>query len=87
MEAYRREGRRVVLVGDLNIAPAAIDTCDPGTGADFTAWLNRSDRAFLRGNLLQHGGAYVDIFRTFHPDRCWQHICLLDPFAFRYRML
>ena len=69
MDALRAMGRRVVLVGDLNIAPAAIDSCDPGTGAEFTAWLSRRDRAFLRSHLQPHGGAYVDIFRTFHPDR------------------
>ena len=30
MEALRQRGRRVVLVGDLNISPAHIDSCEPG---------------------------------------------------------
>ena len=70
MDALRSYGRRVVLVGDYNIAPSAIDSCDPGTGAEYTAWLTRRDRAFLRSHLHEHGGAYTDIFRTFHADRC-----------------
>ena len=30
MAALRARGRRVVLVGDLNISPAPIDSCEPG---------------------------------------------------------
>ena len=69
MDALRSQGHKVVLVGDYNIAPAAIDSCDPGTGAEFTAWLTRRDRALLRSHLQEHGGSYTDVFRKFHPDR------------------
>ena len=69
MEALRSRGRNIVLVGDLNIAPAGIDSCDPGEGGEFNTWLNRADRAFLRSHISSQGGAYVDIFRRYHPDR------------------
>ena len=68
MEAFRLQGRRVVLVGDLNIAPAPIDTCDSGTGAEQTAWVNRKDRRLLQ-SYLQPQGSYWDVFRGFHPHR------------------
>lgn len=31
INALRKRGRRVVVLGDLNIAPAPIDSCEPGT--------------------------------------------------------
>ena len=70
MDALRQSGRSVVLVGDFNIAPAPIDSCDPGSGPELAAWISRADRALLRSHLQSLGGAYVDIFRTFHPHRC-----------------
>lgn len=69
MDELRQQGRRTVLVGDLNIAPAPVDSCDPGTGADLAAWIARADRALLRSRLQLLGGPYVDIFRLFHPHR------------------
>ena len=33
MAALRAMGRRVILVGDLNISPAPIDSCEPGEQA------------------------------------------------------
>ncbi|KAK9791349.1 hypothetical protein WJX73_004407 [Symbiochloris irregularis] len=74
MEALRAQGRRVVLVGDFNIAPAAVDSCDPGTGADLGAWTNRKDRALLNSHLHPKG-AYCDIFRVYHPDRTEAYTC------------
>lgn len=49
--------------GDLNIAPAPLDHCDPGPAAEFA---RRADRAWL-GRLLR--GPFRDMFRAFHPDR------------------
>ena len=49
--------------GDLNIAPAPLDHCDPGPAADFA---RRADRAWLAGLLR---GPFRDVFRVFHPDR------------------
>ena len=49
--------------GDLNIAPAPMDNCDPGPPAEFA---RRADRAWLSG-LLASG--FRDVFRIFYPDR------------------
>ncbi|KAK9827629.1 hypothetical protein WJX81_000675 [Elliptochloris bilobata] len=70
MQALRAAGRRVILLGDLNIAPSPLDHCDPGPVAEFTG---RADRAWLR-RLLD--SSFRDVFRMFYPDRrlaysCW----------------
>ncbi|XP_010531085.1 PREDICTED: DNA-(apurinic or apyrimidinic site) lyase 2 [Tarenaya hassleriana] len=65
------QGRRVVVVGDLNIAPFAIDRCD--AGPDFE---KNELRKWFRSLLVDCGGPFSDVFRTRHPDRrdaytCW----------------
>ncbi len=66
MEALRAAGRAVVLLGDLNISPAPIDSCDPGPAEDFAG---RADRRMLTRLLTSSGGPFLDVFRRFHPDR------------------
>ncbi|XP_019172338.1 PREDICTED: DNA-(apurinic or apyrimidinic site) lyase 2 isoform X2 [Ipomoea nil] len=66
-----RQGRRIVVVGDLNIAPASIDRCD--AGPDFE---KNEFRKWFRSLLVQSGGSFLDVFRTKFPDRreaytCW----------------
>lgn len=51
LDELLRSGRRVVLVGDLNIAPAHVDVCG-ATPADFNT--QREDRAWLR-RLMTRG--------------------------------
>ena len=65
----RAQGRRVVLLGDLNIALHPQDSCEPGDDFDSSparAWM----RSFLKDQQL------VDAFRLFHAlDKhkytCW----------------
>ncbi|KAJ7944165.1 DNA-(apurinic or apyrimidinic site) lyase [Quillaja saponaria] len=70
-EFLLRRGRRLFVVGDLNIAPFSIDCCD--AGPDFE---NNEFRRWFRSMLVEHGGHFFDVFRAKHPDRkdaytCW----------------
>jgi exodeoxyribonuclease III len=65
------QGRRVVLVGDLNISLNRIDTCDPDMSSQFD---QSPSRAWLRSLLKDQ--SLEDVFRIFHPrDKqvytCW----------------
>lgn len=66
LAALRGAGRRVIMMGDFNISPAPIDSCDAGPVPQFLA---RSDRVLLRGLLHVGGGPFLDVFRVFHPTR------------------
>ena len=68
------QGRPVVLVGDLNIAPHMIDHCDwcskasqPSAQAQFLK--HRPDREWFQRILTTGGGAVTDVYRQFHTDR------------------
>ncbi|GMH06548.1 hypothetical protein Nepgr_008388 [Nepenthes gracilis] len=63
-ELLLHQGRRVFVVGDLNIAPAAIDRCD--AGPDFE---HNEFRRWFRSLLVKNGGAFFDIFREKNPER------------------
>ncbi len=67
VEALRAASRAVVLLGDLNISLAPIDSCDPGPVEEFAS---RPDRRMLTRLLTTHGGPFLDVFRKFHPGRC-----------------
>ncbi|XP_019054691.1 PREDICTED: DNA-(apurinic or apyrimidinic site) lyase 2 isoform X2 [Nelumbo nucifera] len=73
-ESLLSQGKRVIIVGDLNIAPSAIDRCE--AGPDFE---ENQFRRWLRSILVGGGGPFYDVFRAKHPDRkeaytCWpQH--------------
>lgn len=56
----------VIVVGDLNIAPAPLDYPDPETDQQFYR-SSRQDRLWLR-SLLTDGG-FKDAFREFYRDR------------------
>jgi exonuclease III len=58
-------GRSCLIVGDLNISPAAIDSCHPAAEFD----QQRVDRLWLNKLLAPAGGCAVDAFRLFHPSR------------------
>ncbi|BDA45375.1 probable DNA-(apurinic or apyrimidinic site) lyase 2 [Coccomyxa sp. Obi] len=73
IQALRATGRCVILLGDLNISLAPMDSCDPGPIDAFNA---RTDRRLLTQLLTTNGGPFLDVFRKFHPDRreaytCW----------------
>ena len=58
--------RAVILLGDLNICPQPIDSCDPG---DLGKFLDRADKKWLRSVMQHSGGYFVDLFRHFQPNR------------------
>ncbi|KAL3844984.1 hypothetical protein ACJIZ3_002387 [Penstemon smallii] len=79
-------GRRIVVVGDLNIAPAAIDRCD--AGPDFE---KNEFRTWFRSLLVGNGGPFFDVFRDKHPDRrqaftCWSTSSGAEEFNFGSRI-
>ncbi|XP_027178220.1 DNA-(apurinic or apyrimidinic site) lyase 2 isoform X1 [Coffea eugenioides] len=85
-ECLLHQGRRVFVVGDLNIAPTAIDRCD--AGPDFE---NNEFRRWFRSLLVENGGQFVDVFRTKHPDRreaytCWPTNTGAEEFNFGARI-
>ncbi|KAG9442606.1 hypothetical protein H6P81_018460 [Aristolochia fimbriata] len=69
-ESLFSKGKRVIVVGDFNIAPAALDRS--GAGPDFEDNLFRK---WMRSLLVKHGGPFVDAFRAKNPSReaytCW----------------
>uniref|UniRef100_A0A7C9EMY0 Endonuclease/exonuclease/phosphatase domain-containing protein n=1 Tax=Opuntia streptacantha TaxID=393608 RepID=A0A7C9EMY0_OPUST len=70
-ELLQQQKRRIIVVGDLNIAPSAIDRCE--AGPDFE---QNEFRKWLRSLLVKNGGPFLDIFREKHPERkdaftCW----------------
>ncbi|KAL2532408.1 DNA-(apurinic or apyrimidinic site) lyase 2 [Abeliophyllum distichum] len=70
-ECLLRQGRRVFVVGDLNIAPAAIDRCDAGPEFEKNEF-----RRWFRSLLMGNGGQFFDVFREKHTERrdaytCW----------------
>ncbi|KAL9142171.1 hypothetical protein ABFS82_14G151400 [Erythranthe guttata] len=70
-ESLLAQGRRIFVVGDLNIAPSAIDRCD--AGPDFE---KNEFRTWFRSLLVRNGGSFFDVFREKHPERrdaytCW----------------
>lgn len=74
IQAMLAQGRSVVLVGDLNIAPHMLDHCDwcskasqPQAQAQFLH--HRPDRDWFQHVLTSGGGPLTDVFRKFHSDR------------------
>lgn len=70
-ESLMKKGRRIIVVGDLNIAPSSVDRCD--AGPDFE---NNEFRSWFRSLLVESGGLFFDVFRSKHPERkeaytCW----------------
>lgn len=63
-------GKRVFVVGDLNIAPASIDRCDAPPGFE-----KQMFREWLRSMLREHGGPFFDAFRSKHPEREGAYTC------------
>lgn len=80
------QGRRIVIVGDLNIAPAAIDRCDAEPDFEKNVF-----RQWFRSLLVQNGGRLLDIFRAKHPDRkgaytCWSQSTGAEEFNYGSRI-
>ncbi|KAI9234486.1 MAG: Endonuclease/exonuclease/phosphatase [Podila humilis] len=73
-----KEGRQVMVLGDMNVIPSEIDHCDPAKWkkesgeSDFT---NTLPRKWFNG-FLAPNGPLIDLFRVFHKDElgaftCW----------------
>lgn len=69
-ELLQQEKRRVIVVGDLNIAPFAIDRCE--AGPDFE---KNEFRRWFRSLLVRNGGFFYDLFREKHPERIDAYTC------------
>ncbi|KAH1058764.1 hypothetical protein GYH30_003033 [Glycine max] len=85
-ESLLHQGRRIFVVGDLNIAPFAIDRCD--AGPDFE---NNEFRKWFKSMLIENGGRFSDVFRAKHPDRreaytCWSQNTGAEVFNFGSRI-
>jgi exonuclease III len=65
LQQWLAAGRSCLIVGDLNISPAAIDSCHPPAEFDH----QRCDRLWLKKMLGPQGPGVVDAFRMFHPSR------------------
>ncbi|KAF8701008.1 hypothetical protein HU200_033900 [Digitaria exilis] len=63
-------GKRVFVVGDLNIAPSSIDRCDAPPGFE-----KQMFREWLRSMLRENGGPFFDAFRSKHPERTGAYTC------------
>lgn len=70
LHAFLHAGRRVLVVGDLNIAPFVVDRAE----GDALGLLRR-DRAWLHSMLRARDGPFVDAYRELHPNRC---VCCRD---------
>ncbi|KAK7360190.1 hypothetical protein VNO77_02172 [Canavalia gladiata] len=85
-ESLLHQGRRIFVVGDLNIAPFAIDRCDAGPDFD-----NNEFRRWFKEMLIENGGQFSDVFRAKHPDRreaytCWPQNTGAEVFNFGSRI-
>ncbi|KAG0494138.1 hypothetical protein HPP92_005132 [Vanilla planifolia] len=69
-ESLVNSGKRVIVVGDLNIAPASVDRCDAEPGFE-----NNMFRTWLRSMLTECGGLFSDVFRSKHPNRQEAYTC------------
>ncbi|OVA19651.1 Exodeoxyribonuclease III xth [Macleaya cordata] len=84
--AFLSQGKRVFVVGDLNIAPAAIDRCDADPKFEENQF-----RKWLRSLLVERGGPFFDVFRSKHPERteaytCWSQRTGAEEFNFGSRI-
>ncbi|KAJ4962717.1 hypothetical protein NE237_022656 [Protea cynaroides] len=85
-ESLLTKGKRIVVVGDLNIAPAPIDCCN--AGPDFA---QNEFRRWLRSMLAEQGGPFFDVFRVKHPERkeaytCWSQCTGAEEFNYGSRI-
>ncbi|EFJ34478.1 hypothetical protein SELMODRAFT_405855 [Selaginella moellendorffii] len=81
-----KRGRRIIIVGHLNISPYPIDSCDPGPKFD-----TDPSRQWFRSLLVSEGGAFSDSFRVFHPEiaeayTCWSQASGAEEFNYGSRI-
>uniref|UniRef100_A0A914UXE1 DNA-(apurinic or apyrimidinic site) endonuclease n=1 Tax=Plectus sambesii TaxID=2011161 RepID=A0A914UXE1_9BILA len=72
-------GKRVIIVGDVNVAREKMDHCDHATIVDFESAPHRlwfKNLLFDANASVYSQRRFVDVFRVFHPDAqaaytCW----------------
>lgn len=64
-EARRKEGRLVIITGDLNVAHEEIDLARPKDNTKNAGFLPEERAWFTK--LMEHG--YIDTYRHFNPDK------------------
>ncbi|KAL0574581.1 hypothetical protein ABG067_009106, partial [Albugo candida] len=71
IEKFLKEGRQVVLVGDVNAVHEEIDHCDPKQSMKEHDILDFKDLPHRRwlDNILDPKGPLIDMTRLFHPER------------------
>lgn len=83
VDDYLKQGRQVVLAGDLNAVHEEIDHCDPKKSKkdygidDFKALPHRQ----WVDQILTPKGPLVDLCRRYHPDRRGMFTCKCSPLA------
>ncbi|MCO5601456.1 hypothetical protein L7F22_055579 [Adiantum nelumboides] len=85
-ESLLRAGKRLIVVGDLNISPYPIDSCDPGP--DFNS---NPCRRWLRSLLSTNGGVFTDVYRAVHGLKkgaytCWSQASGAEEFNYGTRI-
>ncbi|KAJ7561159.1 hypothetical protein O6H91_03G016700 [Diphasiastrum complanatum] len=85
-EGLLSKGRTIIAVGDFNISPFRIDSCNPGPNFETSL-----SRRWLRSILQTGGGPFFDVFRTIHPERkeaytCWSQASGAEEFNYGTRI-
>nr|XP_011462301.1 PREDICTED: DNA-(apurinic or apyrimidinic site) lyase 2 isoform X2 [Fragaria vesca subsp. vesca] len=85
-ESLLRQGRRIIVVGDLNIAPTCLDRCEAEPEFE-----NNQFRRWFRSMLVENRGSFFDVFRSKHPDRreaytCWSQSSGAEEFNYGSRI-
>ncbi|XP_061999374.1 DNA-(apurinic or apyrimidinic site) endonuclease 2 [Rosa rugosa] len=85
-ESLLRQGRRIIVVGDLNIAPTCLDRCEAEPEFE-----NNQFRRWFRSMLVENRGSFFDVFRAKHPDRreaytCWSQSSGAEEFNYGSRI-
>jgi len=68
VEQLIREGREVIVLGDLNVCVGFLDHCDGHLESVREGFWEHPARAWARG-WFGEGGVLVDVVRMFWPDR------------------
>jgi AP endonuclease-2 len=71
-------GRKVVVVGDLNVCAAPIDHCDGHLPSNASNFWGHQARAWMR-DWLAPRGPLIDVLRMFWPDRKGMYTCTCPP--------
>ncbi|KAI5060260.1 hypothetical protein GOP47_0024680 [Adiantum capillus-veneris] len=85
-ESLLRAGKRLIVVGDLNISAYPIDSCNPGPHFN-----SNPCRKWLRSLLSTNGGLFTDVYRAVHGLKkgaytCWSQASGAEEFNYGTRI-